>query len=220
MSNGGYTGDPTTTKPTEEYYRQQRFKAHFNKPGWDTKAIGVYANQDYLNAMKRWGEGAGARRETEWQESGLGETYSKLGEATEAELMRAYNRQIGQMRGRLGFAASSGAGGGAGYWDSAKIALEGRAMGQLGEAATASERIEAGARADWINKEDAQQFQMEQQSRQAQYRMAELNRQAELNDSSWWEDFGGIIGSIAAIPMTGGMSLAGYGVQSAVSALR
>ena len=166
-------------------------------------------------ARDKWAEGASERQ---WQSEGAA-VASKLGEATEAELMRAYQRQIGQMRGRLGFAASSGAGG-AGYWDSARIALEGKAMGQLGEAATASERIEAQMHKDFLDREDAQKHGVFMQERQHQYRMAELNRQAELNDSSWWQDFGGIIGSIAAIPMTGGMSLAGYGVQSAVSALR
>lgn len=144
----------------------------------------------------------------QWQYEGA-EVASKLGEATEAELMRAYNRQIGQMRGRLGFAASSGAGG-AGYWDSAKIALEGKAMGQLGQARTASEKIEAQMHANYLDREDAQRHQVFMQEEQAKYRLAELERQAELNDPSWWEDFMGVVGVAVAIGgafFTGGASL-------------
>lgn len=209
MSNG-YTGDyagdpkgkykpelayyipPTPVNPhsvgSPEYisWREE------NRPSLSDRMGYGQARRDYDAAMEIWGA-----PEQKWGREGA-EPARQLGAATEAELMKSYHRQISDMRGRLGYARSSGAGT-SGSWGALGGAIERRGMGVLARAATASEQVEAQMKNDFMNAEDKNAFMATWENKKQDYRRAEIKRQAELNEPAWWATVGKVVGSAAAI---------------------
>ena len=135
--------------------------------------------------------------ENKWKREGA-EPAAQLGKATESQLMKNYYGQIGRAQAQLGSARSSGAGT-AGRWGAMQTNIASKGAGNLAHAATASEQIEAQMKHDYMVSEDKNAFMAQWENTKANYRTAELNRQAELNDPSWWVQVWKINASLAAI---------------------
>jgi hypothetical protein len=120
-----------------------------------------------------------------------------------------------QAAGKLGFALSSGPGT-SGLAVAAENALNRQFSGLQASNRLAVDKFATEFKLNWNLNKDRWQHEEGMARMQFQQQQMLLQQQAELNSASWWEQLGGIIGAVAGMPMTGGMSLAGYAIGQVV----
>ena len=116
-----------------------------------------------------------------------------------------------QAAGKLGFALSSGPGT-SGLAVAAENALDRQFAGQRAMGLGRLRGAAADFRLNWDLNQDKFDYGFEMSKLQFTQQQALLQQQAELNSASWWEQLGGIIGFGLALPVGGGLSVAGYGL--------
>lgn len=102
-------------------------------------------------------------------------------------------REMAKLRMRLGYNQSAGAGT-AGWWNLAKLGMETTGMTKQMDLEQQWEMWEDQQKSNWAKMQDSQAHQMQMQRLQGQQQMELMRQQAELNDPTWWESFGSIIG--------------------------
>ena len=102
-------------------------------------------------------------------------------------------REMAKLRMRLGYNQSAGAGTG-GWWNLARSGMETAGMQKGQEIANQWEQFKLQNWLDYMNREDTQSFQKDMITRQTQAQLELMKQQAELNDPTWWNSFGSIVG--------------------------
>ena len=116
-----------------------------------------------------------------------------------------------QAAGKLGFALSSGPGT-SGLAVAAENALNRQFAGLQASNRLAVDKFATDFKLNWNLNKDRWQHDEGMARMQFQQQQIMLQQQAELNSASWWEQLGGIIGFGLALPVGGGLSVAGYGL--------
>lgn len=155
-----------------------------------------------------------ARRNAQW-EAQYQPAVDKYKEQMKQNLNRQADVQRARMQAQLGY-ARSGSYGTSGSWDAANIALDRQYAGMRGDIDQQANMFSLGQYLDFMNREDAQSFSMEQMRQQYQYQMQLMQQQAELNSASWWQNLGGIIGFAAGLPVGGGLTVGGYALGQVI----
>ena len=181
------------------------------KPVDWTKAQDAIAARDAGYAGWRdIGSGAKTPRDVEFESKylpTLNEKTSAYSQAMLDELAIAKR----QAAGKLGFALSSGPGT-SGLAVAAENALNRQFAGQRAMGLGRLRGAAADFRLNWDLNQDKFDYGFEMSKLQFTQQQALLQQQAELNSASWWEQLGGIIGFGLALPVGGGLSVAGYGL--------
>jgi len=118
------------------------------------------------------------------------EDYASTGYESSGNMLE---RELAKLRMRLGYNQSAGAGTG-GWWNLAKLGMETAGMGKQLDLQQQWQMWEAQQKSDWAKTQDAQAHQAQMMRLQGQQQLMLMQQQAELNDASWWESFGSIIG--------------------------
>jgi hypothetical protein len=139
------------------------------------------------------GRGRKDAAEGEKLEKEYTESVEQYAVAGQEKAETALEREMAKLRARLGYAQSAGAGTG-GRWESAKLAMGVAGAQQLQQIQSDWQMWQSQMAYQWAMMEDQQKHQIYLQNLAFQQQM-QLNKQmAELNDPSWWQQFGSIIG--------------------------
>jgi len=107
-------------------------------------------------------------------------------------------QEMAKLRMRLGYNQSAGAGTG-GWWNLAKLGMETAGMQKGQQLASDWSQWQAGQEMNYMNREDQQAYGLQMADLQYRQQLELMRKQAELNDPSWWESFGSIVGTATAI---------------------
>ena len=107
-------------------------------------------------------------------------------------------REMAKLRMRLGYNQSAGAGTG-GWWNLAKSGMETAGMQKGQQLASDWSQWQAGQHLGYLGREDQQAHQLKLQDLQYRQQLELMRQQAELNDPTWWNSFGSVVGIGAAL---------------------
>ena len=123
-------------------------------------------------------------------------------------------QEMAKLRMRLGYNQSAGAGTG-GWWNLAKSGMETAGMQKGQQLASDWSQWQGDQWRGYMQREDQQAYGMQMADLQYRQQLELVRQQAELNDPSWWESFGSIIGTglgiwgMAGFPLFGAAAAAG-----------
>jgi hypothetical protein len=117
--------------------------------------------------------------------------WEKYGAGMQRELQTAYDRSLAEARSNLGYSLSATGSGEGGLANASRLALETEAQNKRMDIATKRDQVLQQAYLQFMQTKDAQSFEMAKMKAGYEY-----NKQiAEMNQPSWWESLGGIVGS-------------------------
>jgi len=102
-------------------------------------------------------------------------------------------REMAKLRMRLGYNQSMGAGT-AGWWNLARGGMLTEGMKKYQDIASDWERWQTGQYLGYMSREDQQAHQLKMQQIAYQQQLELMRQQAELNDPTWWQTLGSIVG--------------------------
>ena len=166
--------------------------------GWkfvQTTLARTKAERDAAKAEQAWT----TTREPLWKE---------FSTDLQREAQTAFDRSYAEAQGRLGYGLSMSGSGEGGLAEASRLALTTEAQNKRMDIATMASKMMNQAHIEFLNTKDSQAFELQKLNIQIQ-----ANKQvAEMNQPSWWESLGQIIGTGLGIALawpTGGLSLAG-----------
>lgn len=116
-----------------------------------------------------------------------------LGQSLEDAAKRAVEQAIARRNMQLGY-LRSGTAGTSGSWDAAQSALQRYGTKLQTQAESTAEQFELGQHLEFLTREDAKEHERDMALLAFRQQMALLERQAELNEPSWWQGLGSIVG--------------------------
>lgn len=138
-------------------------------------------------ASKAWS----STYEPQWKEYGAG---------LQRELQTAYDRSLAEAQGRLGYGLSTSGSGEGGLAEASRLALSEEAQAKRMDISQRAGQVLQQAYLQFMQTKDAYAFEMAKVGAQYQY----AKEMAEMNQPSWWESLGGIVGMgvgmLAAVP--------------------
>lgn len=114
--------------------------------------------------------------------------------ASEALQREELDRAFAEARSQLGYAQSAGYGTG-GAWEARRTALERGGLQERMKLGYKWDEFEAAQNLKWLYMQDQQAFQLELAKYTADIQKDLMKYMAELNDPSWWEQIGWIVGT-------------------------
>ena len=137
------------------------------------------------------------QRQTDWEQyyKPVVQEYAAGGLQASGNVLE---QEMAKLRMRLGYNQSAGAGTG-GWWNLAKLGMETAGMQKGQQLASDWSQWQAGQHLGYLGREDQQAHQLKLQDLQYRQQLELMRQQAELNDPSWWESFGSIVGTATAM---------------------
>jgi len=145
------------------------------------------------------------------------EKLAQLGQSRAGDVLE---REMAKLRMRMGYNQYAGAGTG-GWWNLARGAMETAGMQKGMELADQWTQWQTDQYIKYMKLKDQQAHELQMAAFAYQQQMELMKQQAELNDPSWWQTFGSIVGMSAAfLPGLGQvMGLPTYGLTDVGRAL-
>lgn len=171
--SGGFTSVSSVTNPWENNF-------------WDWRQKQQYENidQEHQRAEYEW---------KTWHEPEL----KAAAQAEEKAALDSANKALAEMQARYMWMRSGGAGT-AGMWEMGQMNLEGQALKVRALLSATSEKYMNELHTAFLSKKDDQDFAEKMAKLQEQYREQYAETVAELNDGTWWQSLGSIVGMINA----------------------
>ena len=134
--------------------------------------------------------------------------WNKYGGQLQREAQTAYDRSLAEAQGRLGYGLSMSGSGEGGLAEASRLALTTEAQNKRMDIASMRAKALQEAYLQFMTTKDTQAFELAKLAATYEYN----KKMAEMNQPSWWESVGQIIGTGLGIALawpTGGLSLAG-----------
>lgn len=116
--------------------------------------------------------------------------WKQYGEGLQRELQTAYDRSLAEAQGWLGYGLSMSGSGEGGLAEASRLALQTEAQNKRMDISQRADQVLQQAYLQFMQTKDQQAFEMAKMGAQYQY----AKEMAEMNEPSWWESLGGIVG--------------------------
>jgi hypothetical protein len=148
-----------------------------------------YANLTPVIANKEWA----SKWEPQW---------NKYGEQMQRGLQTAFDRSYADAQGKLGYGLSMSGSGEGGLAEASRLALTQEAQNKRMDIAATRDQMLQQAYIQFMTTKDQQAFDMAKMAAGYEYQ----RKMAEMNQPSWWESLGSILGMATALSLPGIMS--------------
>ena len=138
---------------------------------------------------------------------GATEDYAAVGLESSQNILE---RELAKLRMRMGYNQSAGAGTG-GRWDLARGNMLNAGAQKQMQLGHDWEKWEAQQAQNWAIMQDQQAHGEKMAQLQYQYNLELMKQQAELNDPTWWQTFGSIVGMGAGLWGMAGFPMPNFG---------
>lgn len=120
--------------------------------------------------------------------------YEEYGANLQSAAKKTADEEIAQAQARTGYVRSAGSGEG-GMYDANQLALDRKKQSIMADIAQLSDKFQFESQNAWMTLKDNQQFETYMLALRAKYQQDLTEKQAEINDQSWWEQLASIGGA-------------------------